>query len=74
MVTSGTYLNQPCFRGKERLGCLCGALLRLAVEYEWNLEAWAVFANHYHFVAVSPAHSETCRTSSRGSIRTPLWR
>ena len=26
-------------------------LLSLAKKYQWQLEAWAVFPNHYHFVA-----------------------
>ena len=58
MVTSGTYLKRPWFRGTDRLRFLCDALLRWAGEYEWNLQAWAVFADHYHFVAVSPTRSE----------------
>jgi putative transposase len=29
-------------------------LLKLAQEFGWQLEAWAVFSNHYHFVAQSP--------------------
>ena len=57
IVTSGTYLKQPWFRGTDRLQLLCDALLRLAAEYEWNLQAWAVFVNHYHFVALSPAQA-----------------
>jgi putative transposase len=63
MVTCGTYLKQPWFRGTERLHFLCDALLRLAAEYEWNLQAWAVFANHYHFVALSPPQPGTCPNS-----------
>jgi putative transposase len=58
MVTSGTYLKQPWFRGTDRLRFLCESLLRLAGEYKWNVQAWAVFANHYHFIALSPAYSE----------------
>jgi len=58
MVTCGTYLKQPWFRGMDRLRFLCDELLRLAIEFEWNLQAWAVFANHYHFVALSSARSE----------------
>ena len=54
MVTCGTYLKQHHFRGAERLQFLCEALLRTAAEYNWNLQAWAVFSNHYHFVALSP--------------------
>jgi putative transposase len=58
MVTCGTYLKQPWFRGRERLRSLCDTLLRLAAEYGWNLQAWAVFANHYHFVALSAPDAE----------------
>jgi putative transposase len=30
----------------------------VAAEFGWRLEAWAVFSNHYHFVAESPATAE----------------
>ena len=55
MVTAGTYLKEPFFRGTGRLEHLCSSLLELAEKYGWNLQAWAVFPNHYHFVALSPA-------------------
>jgi putative transposase len=54
MVTAGTYLKRPLFRGPERLRYLCGMLLELAEKYKWQLQAWAVFPNHYHFVGLSP--------------------
>ncbi len=54
-VTSGTYLKQHVFRGAARLGVLQRGLLKLAAEFGWHFEAWAVFSNHYHFVAHSPA-------------------
>ena len=28
-------------------------MLSLAQQYRWQLEAWAVFSNHYHFIARS---------------------
>jgi len=31
-------------------------LLELARRYGWQMEAWAVMSNHYHFVAHSPAN------------------
>ena len=34
---------------------LHSALLTIANRHDWRLEAWAVFPNHYHFVAVSPS-------------------
>jgi putative transposase len=33
-------------------------LLSLAEKFNWRLEAWAIFSNHYHFIAHSPADSE----------------
>jgi putative transposase len=53
IVTAGTYKKQLLFRTPERLTYLRDALLTLAAEYGWRLEAWAIFSNHYHFVAES---------------------
>jgi putative transposase len=51
MVTAATYQKYPLFRSAKHLKYLCEALLDLAPRYGWKLEAWAVFPNHYHFVA-----------------------
>lgn len=61
MVTCGTYQKRHHFCHRERLRFLCDTLLRLAATYEWNLQAWAVFSNHYHLVALSPARPESLR-------------
>lgn len=53
MVTAGTYLKLPRFRGADRLRYLCETLLDLAEQYAMRLQAWAVFPNHYHFVALA---------------------
>ena len=50
-VTVSTYQKQPFFRGRERLEVLHRGLLKVLGEGGWHLEAWAVFSNHYHFVA-----------------------
>jgi putative transposase len=54
-VTTGTYLKQHYFREPSRLDVLQRGLLTVTTEYNWHLEAWCVFSNHYHFVAHSPA-------------------
>jgi putative transposase len=59
IVTAGTYQKQPFFRSREKLAYLCESLLKFATVYEWKLEAWAVFPNHYHFVAISPKKTVT---------------
>jgi putative transposase len=53
-VTSATYQKTHFFRGATRLRVLHRGLLKVAEQFGWQLEAWAIFSNHYHFVAHSP--------------------
>ena len=64
-VTAGTYRKEHHFRGAERLAVLQRGLLKLASEHGWQLEAWAVFSNHYHFIAHSPADAPTAEGLSK---------
>jgi putative transposase len=50
-VTAGTLHKERLFTDKLRLDLLERKLMELASLYHWQLEAWAVFANHYHIVA-----------------------
>ncbi len=59
--TAGTLHKEHWFRGPERLDLLETALLRIMKEAGWRLEAWAVFSNHYHFVAHSEPGSQNLR-------------
>ncbi len=54
MVTSGTYKKLHYFRDPKRLNVLQRGLLRLTKEAGWQVEAWAIFSNHYHFIGHSP--------------------
>jgi len=54
-VTSGTYLKAHYFRRTDRLVVLHRGLLCICQDFGWDLEAWSVFSNHYHFVGHSPA-------------------
>ena len=51
MVTGATLHKQHFFKTEQQLGLLERDLLSLARRYKWQLEAWAVFVNHYHFIA-----------------------
>lgn len=53
MVTAATLYKEHFFKAPAQLTLLENKLLTLAKQYQWQLEAWAVFANHYHFVARS---------------------
>jgi len=61
MVTAGTYRKQHLFRSRERLAYLHDLLLAYAVDFGWQLQAWAVFSNHYHFVAISPPDANSLK-------------
>ncbi len=53
IVTAGTYQKQTFFDTPSRLTRLTNLLLELVEKHEWQLHAWAVFSNHYHFVGES---------------------
>jgi len=57
MVTAGTLGKAHHFRGDDRLTILQDTLLQLADRYGWMLQAWAIFSNHYHFIANSPVEA-----------------
>ncbi|MEX2142108.1 MAG: hypothetical protein WD894_22770 [Pirellulales bacterium] len=61
IVTAGTLNKQHYFREIELLDLLEAELLAKAKEYDWQLEAWAVFSNHYHFVAHAIKDAATLR-------------
>jgi putative transposase len=76
-VTAGTLHKEHLFADGTRLDLLERKLLELANQYHWQIEAWAVFANHYHFVArgcpvsanlgkyLKHLHSDTARELNR---------
>jgi len=76
-VTGATYLKEHHFRTVERLDVLHRGLLTVARDFSWDLEAWAAFSNHYHFVAKSPRNSIDAGSLSQmlGVLhtRTTLW-
>ena len=59
MVTSGTYQKQHFFPDGPALRLLHDTLLQVAFHHKWALEAWAVFPNHYHFIAQAPENAHT---------------
>jgi len=63
-VTSATYNKVHHFRGGKRLGVLCRGLLKMATDFGWQLEAWSVFSNHYHFIGHSPREAESAESLS----------
>jgi putative transposase len=54
MVTAGTYDKYPFLNSAVLLDFVLNQLFSCALEFGWQLQAWAVLINHYHFVALSP--------------------
>ena len=54
MITSATYQKIPIFDAADRLTLLSNSLFDLAEAYALQLQAWAIFANHYHLIAECP--------------------
>ncbi len=61
MVTAGTYDRVALFKGGDRLTLLRDELHAAARKRGWRLQAWAVMANHYHVVALSPEDAGALR-------------
>src|SRR5947207_2689127 len=76
-VTASTYKKAHHFRGANRLKVLHRGLLTVARDFGWQLEAWAVFSNHYHFVAHAPERESDAqslpRMLSRLHEKTAKW-
>jgi len=64
-LTAGTYRKQHYFRGSARLRLLHRGLLKVTSDFDWHLEAWAVFSNHYHFIAHSPHNVDGAESLSQ---------
>lgn len=62
IVTARTRNKAHFFAGDERLRLLTDALSAVAADFGWRLQAWAVFPNHYHFIAIAPEDGPNVRT------------
>ena len=67
-VTAGTYLKEHYFKDRQRVRVLHRGLLTVAQDSGWQLEAWAVFSNHYHFVGHSPGDGATSLSHMLGRL------
>jgi putative transposase len=59
MITGSTLYKQKFFNTEIKRSFLHKVLHENAIELEWNLEAWAILYNHYHFIARAPKNADT---------------
>jgi len=55
MVTCGTYQKAHFLNTPEKLDLFRNLFFSGLSESKWELHAWAVLSNHYHFIASSPS-------------------
>ncbi len=53
MFTAGTYLKKHIFNTPDKLNLIEGSLISTFAQTEFQLQAWAVMSNHYHFIVNS---------------------
>jgi REP-associated tyrosine transposase len=58
MITGATLHKKLLFSSSDKLTLLENEILTLAQFYSWQLEAWAVFMNHYHLIARGESDAE----------------
>jgi putative transposase len=61
MITAGTYQKLRHLHSNERLELFQERFFALSKQFGWQLQAWAILANHYHFVAISPQDPKSLR-------------
>ena len=61
IVTGSTIKKKHLFRGNKRLTILQDTLFEVVSAYNWLLQTWAVFSNHYHFIAKSPENAKSLK-------------
>ena len=55
MVTCGTlHKENHVLTSPERLDDFLSLLFKYAKKFGWQLQAWAVMSNHYHWIGLSP--------------------
>jgi putative transposase len=62
MVTAGTYQKQRLLDSDEKRQQVLLVLFEQAERFGWNLQAWAILSNHYHFVAEAPENALTLKS------------
>ena len=59
MVTGAILHNQDLLNENIKKGFVLKTMMERAQLLGWNLEAWAILNNHYHFIAQAPENAGT---------------
>ena len=74
MVTAGTYQKKAYFNTPDKLDFLRNTILEELSRLNWLLEAWAIMANHYHFIAQISESPDSLRSIIQSvHSKTAIW-
>ena len=59
MVTGAILYNKHLLNDDKHKTLVLNNLLERAAYWKWELEAWAILENHYHFIAQAPENALT---------------
>jgi putative transposase len=59
IVTAGTYNKEAFFNTDRKIQIVEDVMFGLFEQYRWIPQAWALFPNHYHFIAQAPDNPGT---------------
>ncbi len=59
IVTGSTLYNKHLLTNITHKRIVCDILFERASHWGWELEAWAILENHYHFIARAPENALT---------------
>jgi putative transposase len=65
IVTGAILDRKHLLNDSNRKALILEILLERCAHWKWNLEAWAVLEDHYHFIARSPQNALTLETLIR---------
>lgn len=65
MVTGAIVYKKPLLNTPEKKQIVCQTLLERSARLGWELQAWAILENHYHFIALAPENPVTLTKLTR---------
>ncbi len=73
IITAGTYQKRHLFHNQDHLRVVEESLFDVALEVGWELQAWALFSNHYHIVGICNEFDGIRRLTSKFHGRTAQY-
>ena len=64
-ITAATYHKEHHFRSHEKLELLQSVIFETCVEFDFQLQAWAVFPNHYHLIGFNTVDGAVKRLTDK---------